>query len=164
MQHTAPVFGGAFQNYAGMTRRELMICIAASAVLVTSGCATFRRDSEVGAALGELESLLSQIDDADEEKLMAIAERIGQNVHALLDKHERFAEEFNARARDRSVSDESLEELVSEYEAGRVVLRNDLLLADEELFAALPVESKADVLELLNRKSRMLAPQRGMEG
>jgi hypothetical protein len=163
MQHTVSDLGGALQNYAGMTRRELMICIAASALMIASGCATFRRDSEVDAALGELESLLSQIDDADEEKLMAIAERIGQDVHALLHKHERFGEEFNARARDRSVADESLQELVSEYEAGRVVLRNDLLLADEELFAALPVESKADVLELLNRKSRMLAPQRGME-
>jgi len=146
-----------------MTRRELMICIAASASLVASGCATFRRDSEVDAALGELENLLSQIDDGDEEELVAAAERIGQNVRALLDKHERFGEEFNARAKDRSVSNESLQELVSDYEAGRVVLRNELLRADQELFAALPVDAKADVLELLNRKSRILAPQRGME-
>jgi len=164
MRHTSPDLGGALQNYAGMTRRELVICIATSALLVTSGCATFRRESEVDAALGELENLLSQIDDADEEKLMVLAERIGQNVHALLDKHERFGEEFNARAKDRSVSDESLQELVSDYEAGRVLLRSELLRADQELFAALPVEARSDVLELLNRKSRMLAPQRGMEG
>ena len=95
---------------------------------------------------------------------MSVAERIGQNVRALLDKHERFGEEFNARARDRSASDKSLQELVSDYEAGRVVLRSELLRADQELFTALPVEAKADVRELLNRKSRMLAPQRGMEG
>ena len=163
MQHTVPDFGGALQNYAGMTRRELMICIAASALLVASGCATFQSDSEFDAALGELESLLSQIDDADEANLRAAADRIGQDVRALIDKHERFGDEFNARARDRSVSDESLQELVSDYEAGRVVLRNELLRADQKLFTALPVDAKADVLALLNRKSRMLVPQRGME-
>jgi ElaB/YqjD/DUF883 family membrane-anchored ribosome-binding protein len=163
MQHTVPDLGGALQSYAGMTRREFMICVAASALLVASGCATFRRGSEVDAALGELESLLSQFGDADEEELMAIAERIGHNVRALLDKHERFGEEFNARARDRSVSDESLQELANDYEAGRVMLRNELLRVDQELFAALPVDANADVLELLNRKSRMLAPQHGME-
>lgn len=172
MQHAVPAAGGTRQNQddmdesemvLGMTRRELMIYIAASALLVASGCATFQRDSEVDAALDELESLLSQIDDADEEELIAAADRIGQKVRALLDKHERFGEEFNTRARDRSVSDESLQELVSDYEAGRVVLRNELLRADQELFAALPVDAKDDVVELLNRKSRMLAPQRGME-
>jgi hypothetical protein len=146
-----------------MTRRELVIGIAASALLVASGCATFRRGSEVDAALDELESLLSQIDDADEEELRAAAERIGQAARALIDKHERFGEAFNAQARDRSVSDEFLQELVSDYEAGRVELRNELLRADQKLFAALPVDAKADVLALLNRKSRMLVPQRGME-
>jgi len=96
--------------------------------------------------------------------LVAIAEKISAQSHALLETQRDFTEDFNRKAADRTVHDESLVKLVSVYEADRLTRRDTLLQTQDELHAAVPADAWPDVLEVLNRKSLALAPKRGMEG
>lgn len=96
--------------------------------------------------------------------MVAIAEKISAQSHALLETQRDFTEDFNRKAADRTVHDESLVKLVSVYEADRLARRDTLLQTQDELHAAVPADAWPDVLEVLNRKSLALAPKRGMEG
>ena len=96
--------------------------------------------------------------------MVAIAEKISAQSHALLETQRDFTEDFNRKAADRTVHDESLVKLVSVYEADRLTRRDTLLQTQDELHAAVPADAWPDVLEVLNRKSLALAPKRGMEG
>ena len=108
--------------------------------------------------------LLRQIDDEDDRTLVAIAEKISEESHALLEIHRRFAEEFNRKAADRTVPDAEFVKLVNDYEADRLAGRYTLLQTQDELHAAVPADVWHDVLEVLNRKSVSLAPRHGREG
>ena len=147
-----------------ITRRELVIGAAATAFVVASSCATFRRGSDLDAAVAELDTLLKQIGGEDNRTLVAIAEKISAQSHALLETQRDFTEDFNRKAADRSVNDESLVKLVNDYEADRLARRDTLLQTQDELHAAVPADAWRDVLEVLNRKSLALAPRRGMVG
>ena len=114
-------------------------------------------------ALADLDRLLSQIDGEDDRTLVAIAEKISAESHALLETHREFAEDFNRKAADRTVPDASLVKLVDDYEVDRLAGRGTLLQTQDELHAAVPADAWPDVLEVLNRKSLALAPRRGME-
>lgn len=96
--------------------------------------------------------------------MVAIAEKISAQSHALLETQRDFTEDFNRKAADRTVHDESLVKLVNDYEADRLARRDTLLQTQDELHAAVPADAWPDVLEVLNRKSLALAPKRGMEG
>jgi hypothetical protein len=52
-------------------RRQLLIGLLSALFVVTSGCATFRRTSELEAAAEELEELLSTLRAANETELLA---------------------------------------------------------------------------------------------
>lgn len=151
------------ESAIGITRRELLIGAAATACLVASGCATFRRGSDLDVALADLDSLLSQIDGEDDRTLVAIAEKISAESHALLETHREFAADFNRKAADRTVPDASLVKMVNDYEADRLAGRDTLLQIQDELHAAVPADAWPDVLEVLNRKSAALAPGHGIE-
>ena len=56
-------------------RRSFIISLAASALLVVSGCATLRRESEIDAAFADLEALLKASDEGDLNEVTSIVER-----------------------------------------------------------------------------------------
>ena len=142
---------------SGLNRREFLIGLGAVSLLIVSGCATFRRGSELDAAFADLDAQLNRASGADTEQLASIAKRIRTQSQALLDTHETFITTFNDKASNRSVTAEQLQKLVSDYEVQRQTLRNDLLHLQDELHAALPPDVWPDVLEVLNRKSQSVA-------
>lgn len=144
-------------------RRQVLISLAGAALLVASGCAAFRRDSELDAALAELETLLTAIGGDKDDDLVAIAEKINAQSRGLLQAHDYFATEFNRQAADRTVSESALSTLVRNYDSNRTALRNQLLHSQDELHAAVPQDSWAEVLDVLNRKSRAVVPVQARE-
>lgn len=146
-----------------LTRRQVSIAIAGAALFVASGCAAFRRESELDAAIADLESILQAIGSDNDDELVAIAEKISEQAQSLREAHEDFASEFNRQAANREVSKDTLAELVRNYDAGRLALRNELLRSQDELHLAVPEDSWPEVLEVLNRKGRAVMPRRARE-
>lgn len=144
-------------------RRQMLIGLAGAALYAASGCALLSRGSELENAIADLEAFLAGIDAADDDRLVAIAGRIGEQSRSLLDAHNQFARDFNDAAVDRSVTDEALARLAKDYDADRIALRNQLLASQDELKQALPDEAWPDVLELLNKKQLAIVPGRAGE-
>lgn len=144
-----------------LDRRQVLIGLLSASIVLTSGCATFRRTSELEAAAEELESLLDALDAANETELLALAEKIKDQSLELQQAHVEFAESFNEAAKARQTSDEALDDLVTDYEARRTRARRKLLEAQDELHARVPGEAWPDVLEVLNTKAQAVASQAG---
>lgn len=142
-------------------RRQLLIGLISASFVLTSGCAMFRRTSELEAAAEKLENLLDALDAANETELLALAEKIKKQSLELQQAHVEFAESFNEAARARQTSDEALDDLVSGYEARRRHWRHKLLEAQDELHALIPDDAWPDVLEVLNTKAQAVASQAG---
>jgi hypothetical protein len=142
-------------------RRQLLIGLLSALFVVTSGCATFRRTSELEAAAEELEELLSTLRAANETELLALAEKIKEQSLELQQAHIEFAESFNEAAADRATSDAALLTLVADYEARRKRSRRKLLDAQDELHAMIPDDAWPDVLAVLNTKAQVVASQAG---
>ena len=145
------------REQAGLNRREFLVGLGAVSLMIVSGCATFRRGSELDAAFADLDAQLDRASGADTRQLESIAKRIRARSQALIDTQETFVTAFNEKASRRSVTAEELQQLVSDYEVQRQTLRNDLLHLQDELHAALPPDVWPNVLEVLNRKSQSIA-------
>jgi hypothetical protein len=144
------------QSSAGINRRDFIISLAASALTLVSGCATFRRESEVDAAFADLKVLLKTAKGDDLEGIVSIAELMKSESRALLDTHETFLVQFNESATDRTVTSDDLNKLVDDYLAQRKSQRDNLLHLQDELHAALPPEIWPEVLDVLNRKAQAI--------
>ena len=112
-------------------RRQLLIGLAYAAFVLTSGCASFRRTSELEAAAEELEAALGALRAANETELLALAKKIKEKSLELQQAHIEFAESFNEAAAERTTSDAALETLVADYEARRKRSRHKLLDAQD---------------------------------
>ena len=145
-------------------RRQLIIGIGATIAFLTTACSVFRRQSEIDRVADELDTQLRRMDGPGMDERLAIAEDIRRQTDALLDTHDTFANEFNRRAIDRNVPAEDLYQLVSDYESERAALRKKLLQSQDHLHAAVSDDQWPQVLELLNRKSDIVASGRGTMG
>lgn len=142
-------------------RRQLLIGLVSVSFVLTSGCASFRRPSELEAAAAELEAMLSALQEANETELLALAETLKEQSLELQKAHVQFAESFNAAAMARDTSDASLHDLVADYESRRIRSRTALLEAQDELHAAVPEADWPDILAVLNRKAQAVASPTG---
>lgn len=138
-------------------RREFIIGLSTSAIVLVSGCATFRRDSEIEAAFADLEELLHSAAADDADKVVSIAEQMKSESRVLLDTHATFVANFNDTAADRTATQDDLNTLVDGYLTQRKTQRDALLHLQDELHAALPADVWTEVLDVLNRKSQAVA-------
>jgi hypothetical protein len=136
-----------------LNRRDFVIGLGASALMVISGCATSRNSSEMDTAFADLEVLLNQSSGSNTEQLASITRRIRDQSREFLSTNQTFITVFNSQASSRSVTMEELQKLVGNYEVERQALRNKLLHLQDELHAALPADAWREVLDVLNRKA-----------
>jgi phosphoglycerate-specific signal transduction histidine kinase len=148
---------------ASISRRTVLVSVGVSALLLGNACAVFRRQSDLEAALEELESLLMQVDSEVDEDVMAIARKIKEQATQLLETHETFAKDFNRLAADRQVTQDTLVELASEYDTRRLAQRKRLLRTQDELHAAVPDDAWEEILAVLNKKGRAVVPPHARE-
>ncbi len=146
--------------FSMFNRREFLIRLSAVSLLIASGCATFRRRSELEEAFAELETLLNQASDAYADQLASIVKHIQTRSQTLVKNHQTFVEDFNRMASKRSVTAEELQKMVDNYDHTRKKLRNDLLYLQDELHAALPPRIWPEVVEVLNCKSQTIAAKK----
>jgi hypothetical protein len=123
-----------------------------------------RNESELESGLAELDSLLEMIGGQSDDRLAALARKISEQSHGLMDAHDVFESEFNRLAADRGVQDDALTQLVADYDTNRLQLRNEFLRTQDELHQAVPKDAWPDVLEALNRKQQARVPGRAREG
>ena len=140
-------------------RRQVIGLAAAAFVLAVSGCATFRRGSELEEAFADLESLLDELakNDARQVYLASVARRIKIRCRALIAEHEEFVLSFGTMLSTRDISEAQLSRVINEYGERREWLRNDLLRLKYELHDALTVDEWAEVVQVLNHKSQAVA-------
>jgi hypothetical protein len=139
-----------------LNRRDFVIGLGASTLMVISGCATSRNSSEMDTAFADLEVLLNQSSGSNTEQLASIARRIWDQSREFLNTNQTFITAFNGQASSRSVTMEELQRLVDNFDVDRQTLRNKLLQLQDELHTALPADAWPDVLEVLNRKSEAI--------
>jgi len=142
-------------------RRQLLVGLVSVSFILASGCASFRRGSELEAAGEELESILRALEVADDTKLLAIAGKMRDRSLAMREAHIEFTESFNEAAVDRATMDATLDKFVDSYELRRTQARSALLAAQDELHAAVPVDAWPEILEVLNTKAHAATSQTG---
>ncbi len=142
---------------ATLNRRDFVIGLGASTLILVSGCATSRNSSAMDTAFADLEILLNQSGGSKTEQLASIARRIRDQSRGFLSANQAFVTAFNAQASNRSATREELQNLVDNYEFERQALRSKLLHLQDELHAALPADAWREVLEVLNRKAETIA-------
>lgn len=147
-----------------VSRRHAMVTLAGAALFVANGCAMLRSESEFDLALAELDALLQKIGGQSDDRLVAVAGKISEQSQGLMDAHDEFESEFNRQAANRDVSGDTLTQLVADYDANRLQLRNELLHSQDELHEIVPIDAWPDVLEVLNRKQQARVPRRAQEG
>jgi len=140
-----------------LNRRDFVIGLGASTLILISGCATSRNSSEMDTAFADLEVLLNQSSGSNTEQLALIARRIRDQSREFLNVNRTFITTFNAQASTRSATREELQKLVDNYEVERQTLRSKLLHLQDELHAALPADAWREVLDVLNRKAETIA-------
>ena len=142
---------------ATLNRRNFVIGLGASTLILISGCATSRNSSEMDTAYADLEILLNQSGGSKTEQLASIARRIRDQSREFLYANQTFITKFNVQASSRSVTMEELQELVDNFDFDRRTRRSKLLHLQDELHAALPVDAWREVLDVLNRKAETIA-------
>ncbi len=140
-----------------MKRRELIVALAATALALSTGCASMRSRSEIDGAFLELESLLSRLDPSELEALRTVVRKMQEDTAQLVETHEGFLRTFNEQALERTTEAQALNALVDDYLVSRREQWDSLLELQDQLKALLPEDAWSEVLGILNRKSRAVA-------
>lgn len=149
--------GSDEQVLMDISRRRIIIGLAASALLLCSGCAGFRSGSELNRAYADLNAQLKLAGTADPDQLTAIASQIRDRSVQLVSQYEDFANNYNEQASSRLIEAEKLQKLVTNYETERLRLRNQLLELQDRLHEELPADAWPEVREILNRKAQIFS-------
>ena len=137
-----------------LSRRQVLK-LGVAAVLLVSGCATFRRESDLDGALGDLDQALAELEpDAKRARVVSIAERIETRARELVAEHRDFVDRFDQLLGEHDVPEAQLTEMIDARSGRRITLRNDLLLLQQELHDALSPGEWNEVVEILNRTGR----------
>lgn len=135
-------------------RDALRISLAASALLLITGCSVFRKSgSDLDNAFTALRETLDEIaTDADQqERLIAIAGQIETACRALTNEHDAFVEQFEGDARLRDTNSSALEQVVEGFAERRTKHRNQLLVLQDELRGELTEQEWSTAVEALNQ-------------
>jgi len=120
-----------------LDRREaLRIALATSALLLVSGCGSFRKsESSLDKAYHNLHETLEAIatDDIRQDRLVSIARQIEKSCQELTREHDEFRQQFDALSRKRDTTSSELTELTEDFAARRTVERDELLRIQDEL-------------------------------
>jgi hypothetical protein len=137
--------------------RRRLLKLAAAAILVATGCTGNRRTSDLDSAMVELNQLLAGLDEADQHKVTAIAQRIQVRARELADEHRGFTDSFDRQLSTYDATEAQLKKLVDDYNRRRLLKRNDLLHLQDELHAAMTPDDWSGVVRVLNRAGKSLA-------
>ena len=141
-----------FTASLAISRRDaLRVGATAAALAVVASCASFRK-SDLDKANRDLSRALDELAQgaAQEGKLASIARRIGNRSRELVEEHEEFEERFIALSNDRSVPEDELDSLNSEFSERRTQHRDELLRLQDELRGELTAEQWGEAVKVLN--------------
>jgi len=95
---------------------EVLLKLGVAAVLLVSGCATFRRESDLDAALGNLNQVLAELEpDAKRARVVSIAERIETRARELVAEHRNFVDRFDQLLGEHDVPEAQLTEMIDAH-------------------------------------------------
>ncbi len=142
-----------------MVGRRQFLKLAAAALLLVSGCATFRGGSDLDEYQEELRRLLDDLagNYGEQVRLTSIARRIEIRSRELVAEHQEFVDTFNSLMSTRDVTEVQLRQSVDSYSHRRNWLRNDLLQLQDELHNELAPDEWAEVITILNRTGQTVA-------
>ncbi len=154
----------ASDSSGAIDRREFGLGLLLATGALFGGCALLRQESEIELALAELDAALEPLIATGHEELGPLAGQLRDQVRELAREHADFNLGFDALARDRTVDDAELVDLVVRYELDRIATRNSLLETQTALLAAVPDGSRDSIYAILSENTTLLVPSRGSEG
>ena len=138
-----------------LDRREaLRIALATSALLLVSGCGSFRKsDSSLDKAYLNLQETLDDIatDDIRQDRLFSIARQIEKRCQELTREHDEIHQQFDALSRKRDTTSFELTELMEGFATRSTVERDELLRMQDELRAELTEQEWTVAVEALDQ-------------
>lgn len=137
--------------------RRQAIKLAAASVLLVTGCTNARQDSDLNAAMSELNRLLDEMDDKEQKRVTSIVQRIQGRASELSDEHRTFTDSFDRLLAAYDTTELQLEHLIDTYNRRRTQMRNELLHLQDELHVAMTPDDWSEVVHVLNRAGKSLA-------
>ena len=139
---------------SGVNRREFLnVGLAGPALLILSGCASFRGSkSELEKATSDLRKLLESFggDGARQARLASIGHRIENRCQEVIELKTDFIRRMGDLSRRRETPSAELTALVDDFSVRRVTYREELLGVQEELRQALNKAEWDQAIEILN--------------
>ncbi|WP_170621345.1 MULTISPECIES: hypothetical protein [unclassified Ruegeria] len=148
---------------ASLSRRDFINLAAAACLCCISSCAPFDRSSAISDINSELAAALERIPSDDGSDLVQIAREIEANSTQMIQAHAAFIEEFNRLSANRSVSRAELIAVSDRYDTERRSQRDNLLVLQGQLQAAIPEEYWPEVAEILYEKADIVASGTSLE-
>ncbi len=150
-----PGAGPGFETAAsGVNRREFLnVGLAGTALLILSGCASFRGSkSELEKATSDLRKLLESFggDGARQARLASIGHRIENRCQEVIELKTDFIRRMGDLSRRRETPSSELTALVEDFSVRRVKYREELLGVQDELRQALAKAEWDQAVEILN--------------
>jgi len=149
-----------------LDRREaLRIALATSALLLVSGCGSFRKsESSLDKAYRNLHETLDAIatDDIRQDRLVSIARQIEKHCQELTREHDEYRHQFDALSSKRDTTSSELTELTDGFATRRTAERDELLRIQDELRAELTEQEWTTAVKALDQTREAYArPQIG---
>jgi predicted nucleic acid-binding Zn-ribbon protein len=144
--------------------RRRLLKLAAASLLLAAGCTNTRQDSDLDAAMSELDRLLDEMGENEQRQVTSIVQRIQTRARELAAEHRTFTDNFDSQLSSYHVTEAQLEQLIETYNRRRTLLRNDLLHLQDELHAAMSPDDWAEVMRVLNRAGKSMARYTLTEG
>jgi hypothetical protein len=126
-------------------------------MLVAAGCTRVRPESDLDAAMSDLNQLIDEMGDNEQQRVTLIVQRIQASARELADEHRTFTDTFDRLLRTYDATEAQLTRLIDTYNNRRTLMRNDLLHLQDELHIAMTPEDWAEVVRVLNRAGKSLA-------
>ena len=146
------------QTDTKLLNRRLLLKLAVASIFLATGCTNTRQESDLDAAMSDLNRKLDEIDDNERLlKLVSIAQRIKASTRELATEHRTFTDNFDQLLGTYDATEDQLEQLIETYNRQRALLRNSLLHLQDELHAAMTPDEWAEVVQVLNQAGKSLA-------
>ena len=137
--------------------RRRLLKLAAASILVAAGCTNIRDESDLDAAMSDLNRLLDEMGDNEQQQVMSIVKRVQAAAGELANEHRTFTDSFDRLLTTYDANETQLQQLVDGYSKRRTQMRNELLYLQDALHAEMTPEDWSEVLRVLNRAGKSLA-------
>ena len=146
------------QADTNLLNRRLLLKLAVASLFLTTGCTNTRHETDLDAAMSDLNRKIDEIDDNERLlKLVSITQRIKASTRELATEHRIFTDNFDRLLGTYDATEEQLEQLIETYSRQRALLRNNLLHLQDELHAAMTPDEWAEIVHVLNQAGKSLA-------